>query len=110
LQLLKHMYALSDQHAVPSSYLWRRCLRASQNEHNPRAEHPPHCAEKSERSRRPARQRLVSDYCPSAHGLRFTSFAVASWRQDFHLQECAHAGRTKKNPAERGKECAETHM
>jgi hypothetical protein len=30
--------------------------------------------------------------------LRFTSFAVASLRQDFHLQECAHAGRTKKAP------------
>jgi len=28
--------------------------------------------------------------------LRFTSFTVASLREDFHLQECAHAGRTKK--------------
>ncbi len=26
--------------------------------------------------------------------LRFTSFAVINLRQDFHLQECAHAGRT----------------
>jgi len=30
--------------------------------------------------------------------LRFTSFAVASLREDFHLQECARAGRTKKTP------------
>ncbi|MEP5836149.1 MAG: hypothetical protein ABJ322_00325, partial [Marinobacter sp.] len=30
--------------------------------------------------------------------LRFTSFAVASSREDFHLQECARAGRTKKGP------------
>ena len=29
--------------------------------------------------------------------LRFTSFAVVSSRRDFHPQECAHAGRTKKN-------------
>ena len=28
--------------------------------------------------------------------LRFTSFAVASLREDLHLQECARAGRTKK--------------
>ena len=28
--------------------------------------------------------------------LRFTSFAVASSREDLHLQECARAGRTKK--------------
>src|SRR5476649_2769434 len=28
--------------------------------------------------------------------LRFTSFAVVSSRRDFHPQECAHAGRTKK--------------
>ncbi len=34
--------------------------------------------------------------------LRFTSLAVVSSREDFHLQECAHAGRTKKSPAERG--------
>ena len=27
--------------------------------------------------------------------LRFASFAVASSREDLHLQECAHAGRTK---------------
>ncbi len=34
--------------------------------------------------------------------LRFTSFAVINLRQDFHLQECAHAGRTKKRqPAKR---------
>ena len=26
--------------------------------------------------------------------LRFTSFAVVSLREDFHLQDCAHAGRT----------------
>ena len=31
--------------------------------------------------------------------LRFTSFAVASLREDFHLQECARAGRTKKGRA-----------
>ena len=30
--------------------------------------------------------------------LRFTSFAVASLREDFHLQDCAHAGRTNKKP------------
>jgi hypothetical protein len=30
--------------------------------------------------------------------LRFTSFAVVSLREDLHLQDCAHAGRTcKKN-------------
>ena len=28
--------------------------------------------------------------------LRFTSFAVINLRQDLHLQECAHAGRTIK--------------
>jgi len=28
--------------------------------------------------------------------LRFTSFAVVSLREDFHLQDCAHAGRTNK--------------
>ena len=28
--------------------------------------------------------------------LRFTSFAVASLREDLHLQECARAGRTKQ--------------
>src|SRR5476651_1270081 len=28
--------------------------------------------------------------------LRFTSFAVVSSRRDFHPQECAHAGRTRK--------------
>src|SRR5690606_3885163 len=32
--------------------------------------------------------------------LRFTSFAVASSREDFHLQECARAGR--KREATRG--------
>src|SRR5690606_31126675 len=38
--------------------------------------------------------------------LRFTSFAVASLREDLHLQECARAGRTKKAgkiPARRSK-------
>ena len=30
--------------------------------------------------------------------LRFTSLAVVSSRRDFHPQECAHAGRTKKPP------------
>ena len=30
--------------------------------------------------------------------LRFTSLTVVSSRRDFHPQECAHAGRTKKNP------------
>ena len=30
--------------------------------------------------------------------LRFTSFAVINLREDFHLQECAHAGRTRKKP------------
>jgi hypothetical protein len=29
--------------------------------------------------------------------LRFTSFAVVSLREDFHLQDCAHAGRTNAN-------------
>jgi len=28
--------------------------------------------------------------------LRFTSLAVVSSREDFHLQECAHAGRTRE--------------
>ena len=28
--------------------------------------------------------------------LRFASFAVVNLREDFHLQDCAHAGRTKK--------------
>jgi hypothetical protein len=28
--------------------------------------------------------------------LRFASFAVANSREDFHLQDCAHAGRTIK--------------
>ena len=32
--------------------------------------------------------------------LRFTSFAVVSLRRDFHPQDCAHAGRTRKSPAE----------
>jgi hypothetical protein len=31
--------------------------------------------------------------------LRFTSFAVVSLRQDFHPQDCAHAGRITKSPA-----------
>jgi hypothetical protein len=31
--------------------------------------------------------------------LRFTSFAVVSSREDLHLQDRAHAGRTKKKPA-----------
>ncbi len=31
--------------------------------------------------------------------LRFASLTVTSSREDLHLQECAHAGRTKKNPA-----------
>lgn len=30
--------------------------------------------------------------------LRFASFAVASLREDLHLQECARAGRTKNRP------------
>ena len=30
--------------------------------------------------------------------LRFASFAVINSREDLHLQECAHAGRTKKTP------------
>jgi len=30
--------------------------------------------------------------------LRFTSFAVINLREDFHLQECAHAGRTRERP------------
>jgi hypothetical protein len=33
--------------------------------------------------------------------LRFTSFAVVNSREDLHLQDCAHAGRTNKNPVER---------
>jgi hypothetical protein len=28
--------------------------------------------------------------------LRFTSLTVVSSREDLHLRECAHAGRTKK--------------
>jgi len=31
--------------------------------------------------------------------LRFTSFAVVNSREDFHLQDCAHAGRTRKRAA-----------
>ena len=31
--------------------------------------------------------------------LCFTSFAVVSLREDLHLQECAHAGRTRQNPS-----------
>ncbi len=43
----------------------------------------------------------VSIHASSPHSvalmqLRFTSFAVVSLRQDFHLQDCAHAGRTTK--------------
>ena len=34
--------------------------------------------------------------------LRFTSLAVVSLREDFHLQDRAHAGRTTKNPANTG--------
>jgi hypothetical protein len=34
--------------------------------------------------------------------LRFTSFVVINLRRDLHPQECAHAGRTKKSPAEAG--------
>ena len=30
--------------------------------------------------------------------LRFASFAVINLRRDLHPQECAHAGRTRKNP------------
>ena len=33
--------------------------------------------------------------------LRFTSLAVISSREDLHLQECAHAGRTKKKDPSR---------
>jgi hypothetical protein len=43
----------------------------------------------------------VSIHASSPHSvalmqLRFTSFAVVSLRRDFHPQDCAHAGRTKK--------------
>ena len=31
--------------------------------------------------------------------LRFTSLTVVSLQEDLHLQECAHAGRTKKRTA-----------
>ena len=34
--------------------------------------------------------------------LRFTSFAVVSLREDLHLQDCAHAGRTMKKPGSPG--------
>ncbi|MFN8960417.1 MAG: hypothetical protein ACK5YV_02475, partial [Betaproteobacteria bacterium] len=34
--------------------------------------------------------------------LRFTSLTVVSLREDLHLQECAHAGRTKKKPQPEG--------
>jgi hypothetical protein len=30
--------------------------------------------------------------------LRFASFAVVNSREDFHLQDRAHAGRTNKKP------------
>ena len=30
--------------------------------------------------------------------LRFASFAVINLREDLHLRECAHAGRTMKKP------------
>ena len=45
----------------------------------------------------------VSIHASSPHSvalmqLRFTSFAVVSSRQDFHPQDCAHAGRTTKKP------------
>lgn len=30
--------------------------------------------------------------------LRFSSLAMISLQWDFHSQECAHAGRTKKRP------------
>jgi len=42
-------------------------------------------------------QRRLSAALPQ---LRFTSFAVASSREDLHLQECARAGRTKKSAPE----------
>lgn len=32
--------------------------------------------------------------------LRFTSFVVINLREDLHLQECAHAGRTRKAPTD----------
>ncbi|WP_218194564.1 hypothetical protein, partial [Pseudomonas sp. ACN8] len=46
----------------------------------------------------------VSLHASSPHSvalmqLRFTSFAVASLRRDFHPQDCAHAGRTCENGA-----------
>jgi hypothetical protein len=46
----------------------------------------------------------VSIHASSPHSvalmqLRFTSFAVVSLRQDFHPQDCAHAGRITKSPA-----------
>jgi hypothetical protein len=34
--------------------------------------------------------------------LRFTSFAVVNSREDSHLQDCAHAGRTRKKPLFQG--------
>jgi hypothetical protein len=34
--------------------------------------------------------------------LRFTSFAVVNSREDFHLQDRAHAGRTKKKACNAG--------
>jgi hypothetical protein len=45
----------------------------------------------------------VSLHASSPHSvalmqLRFTSFTVVSSRRDFHPQDCAHAGRTKKKP------------
>ena len=33
--------------------------------------------------------------------LRFTSLTVTSSREDLHLQECAHAGRTKRKTPRR---------
>ncbi len=37
--------------------------------------------------------------------LRFASFAVINLREDFHLQECAHAGRTQKTGPAPGCQC-----
>ncbi|WP_188265545.1 hypothetical protein [Pseudomonas sp. PSB11] len=39
--------------------------------------------------------RASSPHSVTLMQLRFTSFAVANLRRDFHTQDCAHAGRTK---------------
>jgi len=53
--------------------------------------------------RRPAAS-FPASFTPASRSdaLRFTSFAVTSSREDFHLQVNAHAGRTQKSPGRTG--------